>query len=247
MVEFEDADLGPIKVVNITEARSSIARIMSDNQYSYVITKNNKPIRILLNYQQEGREVNTSQTINNPKAILEKDNSQLSPFESRVKGLIRNTTQAIYRFEKDQKQKRKQPQGQQKTSKDNLLKEINSILRKEEQGRHEAPVLEASLQKQSDKPKERNQEIQSQKKESTSAVPSLSQNLAEREKEQKANSKTTSVHKNAKEETNDFLKEAIPARAAKLNKEQRLELKKENQKKLSEMLDELGGLKLSGE
>lgn len=50
MFEFEDAKLGKVKVINITEARSSIAMIMNDGQYNYVITKNNRPIRVIINY-----------------------------------------------------------------------------------------------------------------------------------------------------------------------------------------------------
>lgn len=51
MFEFEDAKLGKIKVVNITEARSAIAKIMQDRDTSYIITKNNRPVRVIVNFE----------------------------------------------------------------------------------------------------------------------------------------------------------------------------------------------------
>lgn len=51
MLELEDAKLGKVKVVNVTEARQNIASIMSDRESNYVITKNNKPIRVIVNYE----------------------------------------------------------------------------------------------------------------------------------------------------------------------------------------------------
>lgn len=54
MFEFEDAKLGKVKVVNVTEARSSMAAIMNDRGTSYVITRNNRPIRVILSYDKVG-------------------------------------------------------------------------------------------------------------------------------------------------------------------------------------------------
>ena len=50
MFEFEDSKLGRVKILNVTEARSSIASIMNDMEFNYIITKNNKPIRVIINY-----------------------------------------------------------------------------------------------------------------------------------------------------------------------------------------------------
>lgn len=50
MFEFEDSKLGRLKVINITEARANIASIMNDGEFNYVITKNNKPVRAIINY-----------------------------------------------------------------------------------------------------------------------------------------------------------------------------------------------------
>ncbi|MDO8519037.1 MAG: hypothetical protein Q7T11_02610 [Deltaproteobacteria bacterium] len=50
MFEFEDSKLGRIKVISVTEARTSFATIMTDKSFNYVITKNNRPIRVIINY-----------------------------------------------------------------------------------------------------------------------------------------------------------------------------------------------------
>lgn len=51
MFEFEDERLGKIKIVNITEARANIASIMQDKETSYVITKNNRPVRVIVSFE----------------------------------------------------------------------------------------------------------------------------------------------------------------------------------------------------
>lgn len=50
MFEFIDEKLGRVKVINITEARASMALIMNDKEFNYVITKNNRPVRVIINY-----------------------------------------------------------------------------------------------------------------------------------------------------------------------------------------------------
>jgi len=50
MFEFFDDRLGRIKVVNVTEARASMASIMNDKEFTYIITKNNRPVRVVINY-----------------------------------------------------------------------------------------------------------------------------------------------------------------------------------------------------
>lgn len=60
MFEFRDSKLGKVKVVNITEARQNMASIMNDDEFNYIITKNNKPIRVVINYQ-EYKEVKAFQ------------------------------------------------------------------------------------------------------------------------------------------------------------------------------------------
>lgn len=50
MFEFSDEKLGRFKVINITEARASMATIMGDKEFNYIVTKNNHPVRVIINY-----------------------------------------------------------------------------------------------------------------------------------------------------------------------------------------------------
>lgn len=50
MIEYVDESLGVVKVLNVTEARANFAAVLSDNSAQYVITKNNKPLRIIVSY-----------------------------------------------------------------------------------------------------------------------------------------------------------------------------------------------------
>lgn len=51
MLEFTNKAKNRIKVINVTEARGNFATILSDTESSYVITKNNKPQRVIVNYE----------------------------------------------------------------------------------------------------------------------------------------------------------------------------------------------------
>jgi len=81
MFEFEDSKLGPVKIINVTEARSNIAAIMMDKEFNYIITKNNKPIRVIINYEAY-RKVNT------PKIASRQVQTPLKEENTLVKGLI---------------------------------------------------------------------------------------------------------------------------------------------------------------
>ncbi|MBX7147589.1 type II toxin-antitoxin system Phd/YefM family antitoxin [bacterium] len=69
MFEFEDSKLGRVKILNVTEARSSIAAIMNDAEFNYIITKNNKPIRVIINYDSYKKTKNQLQPTAAPKAV----------------------------------------------------------------------------------------------------------------------------------------------------------------------------------
>lgn len=51
MIEYNDKKSGKIKVVNVTEARANFAEVLSDNRVSYVVTKNSKPVRAIIDYE----------------------------------------------------------------------------------------------------------------------------------------------------------------------------------------------------
>lgn len=51
MIEYNDKKGGKIKVVNVTEARANFAEVLGDNRASYVVTKNSKPVRAIIDYE----------------------------------------------------------------------------------------------------------------------------------------------------------------------------------------------------
>lgn len=56
MFEYVDDKLGKVKLINVTEARANFAKLLSDSDTYYVITKNNKPQRVVISYD-EFREI----------------------------------------------------------------------------------------------------------------------------------------------------------------------------------------------
>lgn len=51
MFELDDSKLGKVKLVSVTEARQHISTIMQDFGVHYVITKNSKPVRMIVDYE----------------------------------------------------------------------------------------------------------------------------------------------------------------------------------------------------
>lgn len=51
MLEYQDKKFGKVKLVTVTEARANFATLLQDKDTHYIITKNNKPIRVIVNYQ----------------------------------------------------------------------------------------------------------------------------------------------------------------------------------------------------
>ena len=88
MFEFKDDKLGKVKVVNVTEARGSIASIMGDKDANYVITKNNRPIRVVIDYD-FFRQVNSSARSQKPADV--KGQYAKDP----VKGLLQSKTEEL--------------------------------------------------------------------------------------------------------------------------------------------------------
>lgn len=93
MLEFTNKAKNRIKVINVTEARGNFATILSDTESSYVITKNNKPQRVIVNYDDfkrwqdaEGAALLLSAA---PDAVEEDKNRQRRPKMSpAVRGMI---------------------------------------------------------------------------------------------------------------------------------------------------------------
>lgn len=49
-----------VKIINVTEARANFATVLSDSLAAYVITKNNKPQRVIISYEEFERLQNAS-------------------------------------------------------------------------------------------------------------------------------------------------------------------------------------------
>ena len=52
MLEFQNENSSKVKVVNVTEARGNFARILSDTRAHYIITKNNRAQRVIINFDE---------------------------------------------------------------------------------------------------------------------------------------------------------------------------------------------------
>ncbi len=94
MFEFEDEKLGRVKVVNVTEARSSMSSMMGDKETNYIVTKNNKPIRVVVSYETFKKAINTinpfSPRSSSSKTSEIKDRDGASPMGTGLKGLIQS-------------------------------------------------------------------------------------------------------------------------------------------------------------
>ncbi len=86
MFEFVDDKLGRVKVINITEARASMATIMGDKEFNYIITKNNRPIRVIINYSTY-KQNQAAGTFSKPLKNAEPKNNLKGLIESKEKDL----------------------------------------------------------------------------------------------------------------------------------------------------------------
>lgn len=109
MFEYIDDRLGKVKLINVTEARANFSRLLSDMDSYYVITKNNRPQRVVINYDEfqelktqfeaQQNQIVKSSTEKNEQKVLSKSlssstaeekssNNVSKKSESRVKGLL---------------------------------------------------------------------------------------------------------------------------------------------------------------
>lgn len=91
MFEFDDEKLGPVKVVNVTEARSSMASLMGDGDFNYIITKNNKPVRVVVSYETFKKAMAPGA---NPPGVsssgVSRSANKVPEFKDSLKGLIQS-------------------------------------------------------------------------------------------------------------------------------------------------------------
>lgn len=113
MFEFDNNKTGKVKVLNVTEARANFSDLLSDLSAHYVITKNNKPLRVVISYS-EYQQI--SKWIKENDIELEVDSSikdapktRKKPQKTRVKGLLESHMQM-------QEKKASQPKPKPKKS-----------------------------------------------------------------------------------------------------------------------------------
>jgi prevent-host-death family protein len=73
MIELFDEKLGVIKVLNVTDVRAHFAAVLSDDDCNYIITKNNRPQRVMISYTDFERLKNYVQ---NDESVPAKDPEQ---------------------------------------------------------------------------------------------------------------------------------------------------------------------------
>lgn len=100
MFELDDSKFGKVKVVNITEARSSMAAMMNDNEASYVILKNNRPIRVVVSYDffkraQSPTQNSTQATVNPSNEVAGSPKVKVQEPKDHLKGLIKSRERDI--------------------------------------------------------------------------------------------------------------------------------------------------------
>jgi len=102
MIEYKDDKLGQIKVLNVTEARANFATVLGDKHSHYIITKNNKPMRVIINYKDYEtlkRSLSDGAVPLAEKKITEQEHSDSEILEdkkkkkskSRVKGMLESS------------------------------------------------------------------------------------------------------------------------------------------------------------
>lgn len=101
MFEYIDDKMGKVKLINVTEARANFSKVLSDMKSYYVITKNNKPQRVVINYDEfqhlketfEAQKSNlmpqpAEKTTKTTSDSAKKKNEVVNKGKSRVQGLL---------------------------------------------------------------------------------------------------------------------------------------------------------------
>ncbi|OVE81017.1 hypothetical protein BVY03_04995 [bacterium K02(2017)] len=83
MLEYTDKNFGKIKLLNVTEARAKFATVLGDHKYNYVITKNNKPLRVIIDYAEyESLKKQADAMVANPSISIKTDTKDGTPPKS---------------------------------------------------------------------------------------------------------------------------------------------------------------------
>jgi prevent-host-death family protein len=130
MIEYIDEEKGTVKVINVTEARANFANILGDRGSHYVITKNNKPLRVIVDYDEFERLRRSPQTAskkaapekaesNHTKQLITNNNDDLIQRGKKERGIVRGLIETninLYQTEKAKKKTRPAPKPAPKAS-----------------------------------------------------------------------------------------------------------------------------------
>lgn len=101
MIEYPGKPGSKVKVVNVTEARNQFAKILSDRQSHYVITKNNKPLRVIINNEDflllqklwQGEEGVATQTLAESPQKVPAETKPVKKTSKKLDGLLQKRMQ----------------------------------------------------------------------------------------------------------------------------------------------------------
>lgn len=93
MLEYQDKKFGKVKLVTVTEARANFAQLLQDKDTHYIITKNNKPIRVIVNYQ-AFEDLHNQVTLQSSNLTQEKDKKEKKSSQ-HLSGLLEERSEEL--------------------------------------------------------------------------------------------------------------------------------------------------------
>lgn len=105
MIEYTDKVFGKIKVLNVTEARANFANVLGDSDSHYIITKNNKPLRVIINHA----EYETLRRVGEAAGNQGLTTHEGSPVDHLVEAFTREAAKDAVLMEKAQESSRAAP------------------------------------------------------------------------------------------------------------------------------------------
>lgn len=94
MFELKNNTNKALKIINVTEARANFATILSDPQSHYIITKNNKPQRVVIDFEEYRRF----------QALLENKEEKIEVEKSNINTVQNSGFYAVDQDQEDEKQ-----------------------------------------------------------------------------------------------------------------------------------------------
>ena len=110
MIEYHDDKLGKVKVLNVTEARANFASVLKDADFHYIITKNNRPIRIIVDFEEFERLTSDVQGVESdyePTNDFTKKLTGGKKAKNRVPGLLNKSYELTKKHEEEKAKEKK--------------------------------------------------------------------------------------------------------------------------------------------